>query len=360
MNIGVPKESRPSEYRVGLPPSGVQTLSKNGHTCYVEHNAGLHSGFTDQDYEVAGGLIVFSAHEALGRADLVLKFSRPSDDELEMLQSGITVCGFLHLAAAPQSKIDQLLEKKITTIAYEQIQEENGERPVLRTMSEIGGRLVAQVASHQLQNNSGGKGILLGGAAGVPPAEVVIIGAGTFGHFATYAFSRTGAQVAVLDIDHNALVRIENQFPHVVTMFATEANITRCVTYADVVISAPAMPGQISPVIITREMLRLMKPRSIIIDVSIDQGGSLETSRPTTHDNPSFIEEGIIHVCVPNLSSVIARTATNAFYNSAQPYIHLLANLGTNKAVKQHTAIANAVNTHQGKVNNLKRLSLKS
>lgn len=360
MNIGVPKESRPSEYRVGLPPSGVQTLTKHGHTCYIEHNAGLHSGFTDQDYEAAGGLIVFSTHEALGRADLVLKFSRPSEKELEMMQSGITVCGFLHLAAAPQSKIDLMLKNKITTVAYEQIQEENGARPVLRTMSEIGGRLVAQIAAHLLQNNGGGKGILLGGTAGVPPAEVVIIGAGFFGHFATDAFSRTGAQVTVLDIDHNALVRIENQYPHAVTMFATDPNIARCCTYADVVISAPAIPGQISPVIINREMLRSMKPRSIIIDVSIDQGGSLETSRPTTHDNPTFIEEGIIHFCVPNLSSVIARTATNAFYNSAQLYIHLLANLGAEAAIKQYPAIANAVNTHQGKINNLKRLSLKA
>jgi len=169
MDIGIPKESRISEYRVGLPPNGVQTLSKLGHTCYIEHNAGLYSGFTDQDYTSAGGQIVFSAHEAFGRADIILKIGRPQEAELDMIRPGSTLCGFLHLPAAPQSTIDFLLEKKVTTIAYEQIREENGVRPVLRAMSEIGGRVVAQIAAHLLQNNSGGKGILLGGTAGVPP-----------------------------------------------------------------------------------------------------------------------------------------------------------------------------------------------
>lgn len=359
MNIGIPKEVRPSEYRVGLPPSGVQTLSSLGHTCYVEHNAGLNSGFTDQDYEKAGGKIVYSAHEALARAEIILKFARPTDDELDMLQPGSTVCGFLHLPAVPQSKIDYLLDHKITTIAYEQIREENGDRPVLRTMSEIGGRVVAQIAANLMQNDSGGKGILMGGTAGVPPAEVVIIGAGFFGHFATEAFSRMGSQVTVLDIDFNALVHIGNNFPNVVTMFATEPNIQRTCAYADVVISAPAVPGQTAPVIITRQILKGMKPRSIIIDVSIDQGGSLETSRPTSHDSPTYIEEGIIHYCVPNLSSVIARTATNAFYNACKPYIHMLAQSGAKAAIDNNPAIANAVYTHKGKLYNLKRITPK-
>lgn len=359
MNIGIPKEVRPSEYRVGLPPSGVHTLSSQGHTCYVEHNAGLLSGFTDQDYEKAGGKIVYSAHEALARAEVVLKIARPTEEELDMVTPGSTVCGFLHLPAASQAKIDHLLEHNITTIAYEQVRQEDGFRPVLRTMSEIGGRLVAQVAAHLLQNDGGGKGILIGGTAGVPPAEVVIIGAGFLGQFATDSFSRLGAQVTVLDIDYYALQRIENQFPNVVTMFSTEPNIQRTCAYADVVVSAPAVPGQTAPVIITRQTLKGMKPRSIIIDISIDQGGSLETSRPTTHDSPTYVEEGIIHYCVPNLSSVIARTASNALYNAAKPYIHLLAQSGAKAAIENNPAIANAVYTHQGKLFNLNRLSPK-
>jgi alanine dehydrogenase len=360
MDIGIPKESRLSEYRVGLPPNGVQTLSRLGHSCYIEHNAGLLSGFTDQDYTNAGGKIVFSAHEAFGRAEVILKIGRPQESELSMIQPGTTLCGFLHLPAAPQTTIDFLLENKITAIAYEQIREENGVRPVLRAMSEIGGRLVAQIAAHLLQNNGGGKGILLCGTAGVPPAEVVIIGAGFFGHFATDAFMRMGSQVTVLDIYHDALVRIENQFPHAVTMFATEANIARTCAYADVVISAPAVAGQTSPVIITREILKSMKPRSIIIDVSIDQGGSLETSRPTSHDSPTYIEEGIIHCCIPNLSSVIARTATHTFFNSAKPYIQSLAELGAENAIKKNPAIASAIYTHQGKLFNFTRLTSKN
>ena len=359
MNVGIPKESRPSENRVGLPPSGVRSLSNRGHTCYIEHEAGLISGFTDRDYEDAGGKIVYSAHEAFGRADLVLKFSRPLEEELDMVQDGAAVCGFLHLSSASQSKFDRILEKNITTIAYEQVQEEDSSRPILRTMSEIGGRLSAQIAANLLQNNQGGKGILLGGTPGVPPAEVVIIGGGVFGQFATRAFNGMGAHVTVLDMSHNALRDIQNQFPLTVTMFASQENIARTCAYADVVIAAAATPGHPAPKLITRAILKGMKERAILMDVSIDQGGNAETSRPTTHDTPTYIEEGVIHYCVPNLSSVIARTATNAFFNAAKPYILELANKGPEKAIKENPAIAKAVNTHKGEILNLTRMTPK-
>lgn len=359
MNIGIPKEIRTSEYRVGLPPSGVRSLTKRGHTCYIEHDAGLHNGYSDQDFENAGGKIVYSAHEAFGRADLVLKFSRPIEEELEMIQPGAALCGFLHLPSASQSKIDYLLENKITTIAYEQIQESDGIRPVLRVMSEIGGRISAQIAAYLLQNNTGGKGILLGGTAGVPPAEVVIIGAGFFGQMATKAFLGMGAQLTVLDIKHNALRDIQNKHPGAVTMFASEENIERTCAYADVVICSAAVPGQVAPLLISRENLKHMKPRAIIMDISIDQGGCTESSRPTSHDDPTYIEDGVIHYCVPNISSVIARTATQAFYNSAKPYIMDMVTNGIEASFENNTAIAKAVNTHQGKAYNLQRLSPK-
>ncbi|MBT3239712.1 MAG: alanine dehydrogenase [Chloroflexi bacterium] len=356
MNIGIPKESRPSEYRVGLHPAGVKMLISRGNTCYIEHDAGLHSGFTDQDYEKVGGTIVYSAHEAFGRADLILKFSRPLENELRMISPNATLCGFLHLPAANQTKIDFLLENEITTIAYEQIQEKDGSRPVLHMMSEIGGRLSAQISAHYLQNNSGGKGILLGGSAGVPPAEVVIFGAGVFGHFAASAFLGMGAQVTVLDRDYKSLRKIQYDLPQLVTMFSNQANIERTTAYADVVIAAAGIPGELAPKIITREILKSMKSRALIMDISIDQGGCAVTSRPTTHDNPIFVEEDVIHYCVPNISSVIARTATNAFFNVAVPYILDLAEKDVDKAIQENTAIEKAVNTYKGKIVNLNRI----
>ncbi|MBI3159881.1 MAG: alanine dehydrogenase [Chloroflexi bacterium] len=356
MDIGIPKEKRPSEYRVGLSPAGVRMLANRGHICYVEHDAGLSVGFSDQEYEQAGARLVYSHHEAFARAALVLKFARPLDDELALLQRGAAVAGFLHLPSADQSKIDSLLEKEITTIAYEQIQTDGGARPVLRPLSEIGGRVAAQIAAHLLQNDAGGKGILLGGMPGVPPAEVVILGAGTAGASATRAFLGAGAQLTVLDTSTDALARIHDRFPSVVTLLSNRANILRTCSFADVVVAAAAAPGQAAPILITRETLKAMKPRALVIDLSIDQGGCLETSRPTSHDKPTFVEEGIIHYCVPNISSVVARTASHVFFNAAIPYIIELAEMGIDAAIQQNPALGRAVNTHQGRLVNLARL----
>lgn len=357
MNIGIPKESRPSEYRVGLSPAGVQSLTNRGHNSYVEHDAGLHVGFSDQDYENAGAHIVYSAHEAFGRADFILKVTRPQEEELEMVSPGSIIGGALHLPSASQNKIDYLLKNKITTIAYEQIQREDGSRPVLNIMSEIGGRLIPQIAANLMQNNQGGKGILLGGVTGIPPAEVVIIGAGVFGYAAARSFFALGSQLTVLDTDVKALQHIQNHFPQIVTMFATKTNIKRTCAYADVVITAAAIPGQLAPKLISREILKTMKRRALILDASIDQGGCLETSRPTTHDNPTFVEEGVIHYCVPNMSSVIARTATHAFSNASIPFIIEIAEKGIERAIAENPAIARAINTHQGEFHNLTRLA---
>jgi alanine dehydrogenase len=269
-----------------------------------------------------------------------------------MVQPGTIIGGALHLSAAKESKIKSLLENNITTVAYEQIYRENGSRPVLRAMSEIGGQMTAQVASNLLQNNTGGKGILLGGAPGIPPAEVVIIGAGVLGSSAANAFSAVGAHLTVLDRSVESLQRIHCRLPQLVTMLATKANIRRTCGYADVVITAAAVPGDRAPILITRDILKEMKPRAIIIDASIDEGGCLETSRPTTHDNPTFLEEDIIHYCVPNISSVIARTATHAFSNAAFPYIEAIVEKGIEQAIQEDPALAQAIITHKGKTLN--------
>jgi len=357
MNIGVPKERRPFEFRVGMVPTGVQILTQYGHTIYVEHGAGVGAGFSDQEYEKAGGKIVYSPHEVFGRADLLLKFARPLKEELEWLRPGAAVAGMLHLASSRQDKIDLLLNNKITAIAYELIELPDGNRPVLRPLSTIGGRLAAQIAARLLQNNEGGKGILLGGIASVPPAEVVIIGAGVVGVNAARSFLGMGAHVTILDIDLTALEFVYDSFPGVVTQISNEVTIAHACATADVVVVAVLVPGERAPVIVTRQMVREMKNRSIIMDISIDQGGAVETSRPTTHQLPTFVEEGVVHYCVPNIPSVVARTSTYAFLNAAAPYILELVNKGVERAIIDNPAIEKGVNTFHGELRHLARIA---
>lgn len=356
MYIGIPKESRPFEYRVGLSPAGVEILTHLGHQVFVEHEAGANAGFKDQDYERAGARIAFSPQEVFGRADLLLKIARPLKQELEWLHDGAILAGFLHLASASQDQIDLLLEKKITALAYEQITDSQGGRVVLRQFSLICGAMVAQIAARWLQTNRGGKGIMLSGVPGVPPAEVVIIGGGEVGTSAARAMRNAGAHVTVLDKNMGALENIHEKLPGVVTMTATRRNIERATAFADVLVGAVLVAGQRAPVVVTREMVRAMKPRSVIIDVSIDQGGCVETSRPTMHDNPTFVEEDIVHYCVPNIASTVARTASHVLLNSAIPYIAEIANNGIDAAMKADPAVEVAVNTHQGRLVNLVRL----
>jgi alanine dehydrogenase len=357
MNIGIPKERRPFEFRVGLSPAGVEILTQKQNQVYVEHEAGRGAGFSDQEFEKAGARIVYSAEEVFMRADLLLKVARPMKEELEWTRPHTTVLGLLHLASSREDKVDVLLEKKITSIAYEQIEEADGSLPVLRPFSQIGGRMSASIAARLLQNNWGGKGILLGGVPGVPPAEVVIIGGGVVGHFATEAFIGLGAHVTVLDRDVNVLHKMYDRFPNVVTMISTKRNIEKTTAFADVVVGAVLLSGERTPILITREMIRSMKPRSVLIDVSIDQGGCSETSRPTTHELPTYMEEGVLHYCVPNMPGVVARTATHAFVNAALPYIEELANQGVEETIQRNAAIGKAVNTHAGKLIHLTLLS---
>ena len=357
MYIGIPKESRPFEYRVGLSPAGVEILSQSGHQIFVEHEAGVGAGFSDQEYERAGARIAFSAEEVFGRADLLLKISRPLKQEMEWLKEGSILAGLLHLASSSQDQIDILLEKKVTALAYEQITDASGALTVLRPFSLMCGAMVPQIAARLLQNNWGGKGILLSGLPGVPSAEVVIIGGGVVGMSATQAMLGAGAQVTVIDKSLSVLEKIAERFPRAVTMISTKRNIERATAFADVVIGAVLVSGQRAPIVVSREMVRAMKPRSIIIDVSIDQGGCVETSRPTTHEHPTFVEEGMVHYCVPNIPGVVARTASHVFLNAALPYIFEVANHGIDEVIKQNPAIELAINTHDGKLRNLVRLN---
>jgi alanine dehydrogenase len=358
MNIGIPKEVRPFEYRVGLSPAGVEILCKHGHTVFLEHKAGNGAGFPDKEYEQAGAKIVYSPDEAYGRAGLVLKIARPTETELPYLQPGTVLAGLLNLPSARQSKIEFLLKSNITTVAYEQICEADGSLPVLRPSSQIGGAMTAEIAARLLQSDQGGGGILLGGIPGVPPAEVVILGAGTAGTYAARAFTGIGAHVTVLDKDINALQRISQNCMNLVTMLSTERNITRCCGFANVLIGAALVPWTRAPLLVTREMVQKMKPRSVIIDMSIDEGGCVETSRPTSHDQPTYIEEDVIHYCVPNMPGIVARTAMHGFVNVASPYILQIAELGMEKAMAENPAIEKAVNTYHGEMRHLPRWNL--
>jgi alanine dehydrogenase len=351
MDIGIPRERRESEYRVGLTPIGVQLLTSEGHAVYVEKGAGIGAGFSDRDYEQAGARIVYATQEVYGRADLVLKVARPMNDEIEWLRDGQTLLGFLHLAAAQHSKVETLLKKRITAIGYEMIQADDASLPVLTPLSQAAGRMTAQIAAALLQNDRGGKGILLGGVPGVPPAEVVIIGAGTVGNCAARAFVGLGATVYVLDHDLHKLQQIDARLKgRVVTMMSHAFNLQKVMKFADVLVAAVLMPGARAPIVVTRGMVRSMKPRSVIIDISIDQGGCVETSRPTTHRDPTFIAEDMIHYCVPNMTSVTARTATHAFNNAAWPYIQAIARQGIAAALQENHELARGVNTRDGQI----------
>ncbi|NDJ55210.1 MAG: alanine dehydrogenase [Chloroflexi bacterium] len=351
MDIGIPVEQAPSEYRVGLTPQGVRLLTEAGHRCYVEQGAGEGAGFKDSDFERSGATIVYGSREVYGRSDLVLKVSSPNLNEADMLRDGQTICAFWHLAARPREVINTLIERQITAVAYEAIENEDGLLPVLRPLSEIAGLMTAQVAARYCQNDSGGTGVLLSGVMGVPASRVMILGAGTVGIAAARAFYALGADVLVLDNDLERLRRVDLHFDgRVKTMVSHDFNIAREITTVQVLIGAVLVPRARTPRLVTREMVRSMRPGSVVIDVAIDQGGCIETSRPTSHFDPTFTDEGVIHYCVPNISGVVARTATHAYLNVAWPYIRSIAEQGVMTAAEHDPDFARGVVVHQGNI----------
>ena len=353
MNVGIPKERRDLEQRVGLTPYGVDLLTRAGHICYIETEAGLGAGFSDYHYERVGGHIVYSGEEVYGRSDLVLKAVRPTDEELDWFRDGQIIAGFLHLAAARRHKVEAMLEKKITAIAYETIEEEDGALPVLRTMSEVAGRMAPQLAATYLQGSYNGRGVLLSGVPGIPAASVAILGAGVLGTNATRTFLGLGARVHVLDRNQEKLRQIDEQFNGcATTMVSYPFNIARVARFVEVLVGAVLQPGARAPIVVTRDMVRSMKKGAVILDFSIDQGGCVATSRPTTLRDPVYTEEGVVHFCVPNVPGAVPRTATHAFNNAIWPYIRRIAADGLEHAIEEMPSLVPGVVTRDGEVVN--------
>ncbi len=350
MNIGILKEMSPGEWRVGLTPAGVGSLVAAGHTVFLEKGAGSASFFMDGDYADAGARLVDTADELIGRSKMIVKVSPLLPQECERLVLNQIVIGFMHMVVASEDSIREILDKKITVIGYEIIEEDNGVLPVLLPMSEIAGQVCVQVAAHYLQGDQGGRGLLVGGMPGVPPAAFVIAGAGVVGTEAARTALGMGAQVIVLDRDIKKLRRIDELFgKRIQTHMISTYTLERAARFADVFIGSVLVHGEKAPVLITREMLATMKDGAVIVDVSIDQGGCIETSRPTTVEDPVFVEEGVIHYCVPNIPTVVGRTATRALNNATIDLISRIAREGVEHAVSRDSALARGVYFYDGR-----------
>jgi alanine dehydrogenase len=350
MLVGVPKEIKDNEFRVGMTPATVAELTHHGHSVLVEASAGLGSGLTDEEYRAAGAAVVDGAAEIFARAEMVVKVKEPQVAERKMLRKGQTLFTYLHLAPdRPQT--EDLIASGAVCIAYETVTASTGGLPLLAPMSEVAGRLAPQVGAHALEKASGGRGVLLGGVPGAPAAHVVIIGGGVSGtHAATIALGM-GAQVTVLDRSLETLRRLSVQFDgRVQTIFSTRAAIAEFVRTADMVIGAVLVPGASAPKLITREMLGTMKPGSVIVDIAIDQGGSAETSKPTTHSNPTYVVDGVVHYCVANMPGAVARTSTFALNNATLPFTLALADKGWRKALAEDPHLRAGLNVCAGQV----------
>lgn len=351
MLIGIPKEIKNQEYRVGATPEMVRVLVENGHEVWVESHAGNKIGFSDEIYAKAGAKIVDSPHKVF-TAELIIKVKEPQKQEFDLLREGQILFCYLHLAPDPlQTK--QLLEKKIIGIAYETVTDSQGKLPLLIPMSEIAGRIAIQVGAACMQMHYGGKGLLLGGVAGVLPANVLIIGGGVVGTESARMAMGLGANVTLVDKDLHRLRHLDALYsPLLKTLYSTSSTIEKAVAQADLVIGSILIPGKKAPKLITKKMLKNMSPGSVIVDVAIDQGGCCETSVPTTHDNPTYIVDDIIHYCVTNMPGACARTSTQALTNATMDYALMLANKGYQKALLENRGLMHGLNVYYGHVTN--------
>jgi alanine dehydrogenase len=351
MNFGIPKEIRPLEYRVGLTPASVDALVRAGHQVFVERGAGLSAGFRDRDYQSVGGDVVYSASEIYGRADAVVKVARPTKTEYQYFRQGQLLLAFLHAAVASPDLLQALRESDVTALGYETIEDATGKLPVLLPTSEVAGRMAPFIAGQLLESVDGGRGILLSGIPGVPPAAVVVLGAGVVGTNAARSFIGVGAEVTVMDDSLPALQRLDRVLEgRAATMLATPYNLAKAVAFADVLVGAVAVPGQRAPVVVTRSMVHSMRERAVIMDFSIDMGGCVETSRPTSHIDPAYIEEGVIHYCVPNVPARVARTASYALANAILPYLLEIGRQGVNVTLRRNGDLRRGVNTYEGRL----------
>jgi alanine dehydrogenase len=348
MIIGVPKEIKNNENRVGLTPGGVAAFIGQGHEVWVETGAGLGSGFSDEAYKEAGAKIVSSAKEAWS-ADMVMKVKEPLKEEYGYFREGLILYTYLHLAAEPELT-KALIDNKVAAIAYETIQLDNGSLPLLTPMSEVAGRMSIQIGAQFLEKAKGGKGVLLGGVPGVLPAEVVIVGGGIVGTNAAKMAVGLGASVTILDISADRLRQLDDLFQgRVKTLMSNSYNLANAVKKADLLIGAVLIPGARAPRLVTEDMVKSMEEGSVIVDVAIDQGGSIETvDRITTHSNPTYVKHGVLHYAVANIPGSVARTSTLALTNVTVPYGLQLANKGVVQAVSENKALAKGVNTLDG------------
>ncbi|MGO8932305.1 MAG: alanine dehydrogenase [Terracidiphilus sp.] len=348
MVIGVPKEIKDNEARVGVTPAGVKALTEAGHKVLVETQAGAQSGFPDAEYQNAGAEIVGEAGFVWGKSEMVVKVKEPIEQEYVYFREGLVLFTYLHLAPLP-ALTDKLLESKVIGIAYETVRDRQGTLPLLTPMSEVAGRMSVQVGASYLEKERGGRGILLGGVPGVPPAHVTILGGGIVGTNAARVALGFGAKVTLIDVNLNRLRELEDIFGgRLYTLASNSYNIAQATREADLVIGGVLIPGATAPKLVTRAMVSKMKIGAVIVDVAIDQGGCVETARPTSHSNPSFVVDGVVHYCVTNMPGAVPHTSTLALTNSTFPYLLRLANLGPREGLRQDAGLAEGLNTWRG------------
>lgn len=350
MTVGVPKEIKQDEYRAAIAPAGVDLLVRDGHTVVIEASAGAESGIPDETYRSAGATIAATPAEVFERADLIVKVKEPLPEEYARFRHGQGLFTYLHLAA-DRKLTDALLHAGVTGIAYETVELPENIKPILTPMSEIAGRMSIQAGAKYLERPQGGKGILPGGVPGVAPANVLILGGGVVGSYAARVASALGAQVTVMDLNLARLQYLADILPqNVRTIASNPYTIREQIQEADLVVGAVLVTGARSPTLVSRDLLKLMKKRSVIVDVAIDQGGCIESSRPTTHSDPVFLDEGIVHYCVTNMPGAVPFTATYGLTNSTLPYIVKLATLGVERAVREDAALGKGVNLREGDI----------
>ncbi|MDP0491964.1 MAG: alanine dehydrogenase [Verrucomicrobiota bacterium JB023] len=348
MKIGVPTEIKAQENRVSVIPAVVKNLVSKGHEVFVQKGAGDGASYPDEQYQTAGAKIVATAEDVFAEGELIVKVKEPQPSEIAMLNESHTLFTYLHLAAS-QTLTEGLVKSGCTSIAYETVKVGN-HLPLLEPMSEIAGRMASIVGSYHLANHRGGRGVLLGGVPGVAPGRVVVIGGGTAGVNAARVAAGIGADVTILEIDMERMRFLDITMSGTRTLFSNEANLADLLPRVDLVIGAVLIPGAAAPKLITREMLRLLQPGSVLVDIAVDQGGCAETTRPTTHDNPTYVEEDVLHYCVANMPGAYARTSTQALNNVTERYILSIASDGPLEAMRKNKPLADGLSTHAGQL----------
>ena len=351
MNIGVLNESGKIENRVGLSPGGISLLVEHGHTVYVQAGAGLKAGYSNEEYSDLGAEIVFTKEEVFGRSDVVLNISPLNEEECKLVKKDQVLFGFHHLAVARKAIFEELLKKNVTIIGYEIVQDEKGDLPFIESLSEIAGQMCLAISGQYLQTSFGGQGVILGGVVTVPPATAVVVGSGVLARSAVKSLLGAGAHTIALGSFMDRLRELEEMTSgRLITLFASQYNLARMTKIADILIGAVLRPGERAPVMITRDMVKSMKKGSLIIDLAIDQGGCVETSRLTTLEQPTYVDEGVIHYCVPNITSAVSRTSTKVLSNLVAPCLIEIGEKGIEQTLKEKRSLARGVYVYQGNI----------